>query len=82
MRAKVPRRLEGVIGCICAQPVCFRLDSVCEEEIGFGDERVTIAGDTIIEHMVFTLRCGREPDGAVYRHAPHPPALALLHGAD
>ena len=79
--AKVPHWLEGAIGRTYAQPVYFRLDSTYEGEVRFGDETVPIAGDTIIEYMVFTLRRGQEPDDAVYRHALHPPALARLHDA-
>jgi hypothetical protein len=79
--ARVPSWAEGVVGKTLARPVYFRLDSDYEGYIHFGGEKVHVAGDTIIEYMVFTLRRGRRPDAWSYRHFLRPPNLARLHGA-
>jgi len=69
---KIPDWAIGPIGKYIARPIYFRLTSDYKGAIDFGDEHLDVAGETIVEYMLFNLRRGQVPKEKSYRHFPKP----------
>jgi hypothetical protein len=65
---KIPDWAIGPIGKYIARPIYYRLNADYTGAIDFGEEHVDVAGEMIVEYMLFNLRRGQVPKEKGYKH--------------